>query len=52
MERTGIRSAMANSAPPPVGLIVGGGDFPSYLLAALKQRGYEVVVVAVKGRPL
>ena len=40
---------MAKNAERPVGLIAGGGEFPAYLLSALKQRGHEVVVVALKG---
>ena len=33
----------------PIGLLAGGGEFPSYLLAALKERGHEVVLVGFKG---
>lgn len=40
---------MGRSADRPLGLIAGGGEFPRHLLAALRERGYEVVLVAFRG---
>ncbi len=36
------------SASRPYGLFAGSGDFPAYLMAALKERGARVVVVGFK----
>jgi len=35
--------------PDTLGLLAGAGDFPAYLLEALKARGFRVVVVGFKG---